>query len=122
MLFGLMLAAVTCCGQNANTGTLPGPAEPVQPVQYLSADSNTVELEQKAPLDTDVVFAVVNPPGLQGPVISDSQGNIYASCNSGVLLYAFATMAMKAGANTITVQNARAICVVEFGNLIPVSS
>jgi hypothetical protein len=120
-LFGLcalMLTVATCCGQNANTGTLPGPVDPLQPVQYLSADSSEIQLEQQANGDTDVVFAVVGPSGKA--VISDSQGNIYPSCNSGIL-FAFVTTA-RAGANTISVQNARAICVVEFGNLIPVSS
>jgi hypothetical protein len=52
------------------------------------------------------------------PVISDSQGNSYGLLSANWLLFALVTTAIKDGANIITVQNARAICVVELGNLV----
>jgi hypothetical protein len=116
-LFGLMLTAACCCGQGAHGGNFP-PTIPYA-IQYVAADSDTVTLEQQAPLDTNVVFAVVNP--LTIPVVSDSQGSSYGSCSSIGDLSAHITTPFKSGMNTITVQNARAICVVELGNLIPVS-
>ena len=87
MLFGLMLTAATCCGQNANTGTPPGTLEAIPLVQYLSADSNKIQLEQQAHGDTNVVFAVVDP--LTMPVINDSQGNSYGLLSANWLLFAF---------------------------------
>jgi hypothetical protein len=116
MLFALMLSAATCCAQLpiANPGMVRNGniyVETYRTAQYLSADSNKIELSQEAG-DTNVVFAVTDLGTM--PDIADSQGNTYTPCSSSGSLFSFISTGIKGGPTAITVQNARAICVVEL--------
>jgi hypothetical protein len=56
------------------------------------------------------------------PIISDSQVDGDGFFSASGPLFAFLTTVLKDGENIITGQNARAICVVELGNLIAAST